>query len=312
MDKDSTLSIQDKLRIVLNNPHGTNPAVPAIMLEGEPGAGKTYGAEEFARKYGYSKLFFQCTDGTSEEQFIYGINAPKLADAISVRGISTGEDALVKGILWEAIALSHRQTVVLIIDEYDKSQPSTDAVFLDFLNSGRISHPMFQGYNHLSYVQGTTLIGNPKNIKCIFTSNGERKFIDPLYRRITTIKVQFPQPEEMVDILSANIEKEYITTDAVKLMSSFLYNWRTTQSNKSYGIQKTLVQNEVIRIMSILVEEYQQGNTDIDYLTEVAGMLISPHKEDIERYNFRGGSPLKYWVSQFIAKCNIVKTPKSD
>ena len=304
------VTIQDKLDIILNSPHAI-PArsIPAVMLIGEPGAGKTYAAEEFGNRHKYSVLFYQCTEGTNAEAFIYGINAPALADAISVRGDSTGKDALIQGIFWKAIALSHTQDVLIVIDEYDKSTPQTDALFLDFLNSGRISHPMFTSYkNKLAYVDGMSIVGNPNKIRVVLTSNYEREFLEPLSRRIVTVEVLFPQEQEMLGILRANLRDDKITDEAIKVMIDFIYEWR--RLHKAGHIQHTLVQNEIARVCSILLHQHQTGNTVWSELTSVMEMLVSKNAKDVEQFNTYSKNKLSYYVGQFISKCTLVKAPR--
>ena len=168
---------------------------------------------------------------------------------------------------------------------------------------------MFTSYkNKLAYVDGMSIVGNPNRIRVVLTSNYEREFLEPLSRRIVTVEVLFPQEQEMLGILRANLRDDKITDEAIKVMIDFIYEWR--RLHKAGHIQHTLVQNEIVRLCSILLHQHQTGNTVWSELTSVMEMLVSKNAKDVEQFNIYSKNRLPYYVGQFISKCTLVKAPR--
>lgn len=149
--------------------------ISALLLEGDPGSGKTYLSEVFSKFLGDDTeyLYTQCVDETNSERLIATINVPAI-----VKG--DGDKAIAEGILTKAITLANEgKKVVLTVDELDKAREVLDSYFLDFLQSGKIE-------TSDNEILSVTKEGR-KNLYVILAKNNERELQDALLRRCSVI-----------------------------------------------------------------------------------------------------------------------------
>ena len=148
-----------------------------IMFRGPAGTGKTNITKIIAEFLGAKYIFYQCTVGTTEDDLIYKI----LPSESTKSGVQ-----LVLGPLPEALKISQKTKVVLVLDEFDKTRPSVDALLLDFLQNYRVS---------VRIGSERIIKGNPDNLIVLITSNDERDFSEPLLRRVVSVKLNHLKPE---------------------------------------------------------------------------------------------------------------------
>ena len=82
--------------------------IPAVILTGVPGAGKTFMAEAFAKAMDATAIFYQCTEATNSSTLIGDINPAEV-----VRG--NPEGAVVPGAIVKICQAE--KPYVLILDE---------------------------------------------------------------------------------------------------------------------------------------------------------------------------------------------------
>ena len=138
--------------------------IPAMLLEGPAGAGKTFLAESFSKMVESKKIFLQCFKGIGSDNLIIEPNISAIIKKDS-------DNAISKGALVRALIESCKHPVALIIDEIDKADAAFDCLLLDFINSGRVT----DGINE--WMKGDFPIW------VFLTSNGERDLSDPLLNR---------------------------------------------------------------------------------------------------------------------------------
>lgn len=158
-----------------------NKGVSAILLEGDPGCGKTYLSEVFSEYLGKDTIYIytQCVEETNSDRLIATYNVPAI-----VKG--DADKSIAEGILTKAIHLANEgHKVVLTIDELDKARETLDSYFLDFLQSGKIE-------TSDNTILSLTEEGR-KNLYVIFAKNKERNLLDALLRRCSVIKLP-PMP----------------------------------------------------------------------------------------------------------------------
>lgn len=165
--------------------------IPAMLLEGPAGAGKTALAEAFAKVVGAKLLFLQCFPGMGSDSFIA---EPNVAAIIS----RDAQNSIKDGILVRSLKETTDGPTVVVLDELDKASPEVDSFLLDYLNSGRVSN----GKDIWSKGDG--------QIWVFITSNKERQLSDALVNRTRKVYVPRPSKELFLDILGIDKTKEEI------------------------------------------------------------------------------------------------------
>lgn len=156
--------------------------IPAMLLEGPAGAGKTALAEAFATVVNAKLLFIQCYPGMGSDSFIAEPNISAIIKRDS-------QNSIKDGILVRSLKETTDGPTVVVIDELDKASPEVDAFLLDYLNSGRVSNGQ------------DTWIKADGNIWVFITSNKQRALSDALVNRCRSVYVARPSKELFLDIL---------------------------------------------------------------------------------------------------------------
>jgi MoxR-like ATPase len=167
-----------------------------LLLEGEPGVGKTEVAKTLAHLMGSELIRLQCYEGIDAGQALYEWDySRQLLYARALQGENFGEGAAE---LYGPEFLSERPLLhairaggdaVLLIDELDRSDDEFEAFLLEILSDYSVTVPEI----------GTITAATPPTV--IITSNRTRELHDALKRRCLFHWIDFPTPEREAQII---------------------------------------------------------------------------------------------------------------
>ncbi|MFQ3250648.1 MAG: MoxR-like ATPase [Glaciecola sp.] len=241
-----------------------------LLIKGEPGTGKTMLAEELSSALGTDLLQWHIKSTTKAQQGLYEY------DAVSrLRDSQLGDDRvhdisnyIVKGKLWQAFTAEKRP--VLLIDEIDKAD-------IEFPNDLLLELDKMEFF---VYETQERIVAKQRPI-VIITSNNEKELPDAFLRRCFFHYIQFPEREEMtqiVDVHFPNIKKDLLD----KALTSFF------QIREVSGIKKKPSTSELIDWIKLLVADdipasVLQDNDAKNALPPLYGALLK-NEQDIHLF----------------------------
>jgi MoxR-like ATPase len=176
-----------------------------LLIEGEPGCGKTEIAKAIASATGAELIRLQCFEGLDARSALYDWDYPRQLLTIRMHEHEGATDRLEREIFSERFLLrrpllraldgeeGHRP--VLLIDEIDRADEEFEGLLLEFLSDFQVSIPEL----------GTI---RAKQIPLvIITSNRTRDLSDALKRRCLYAYVDFPDLAKEVAILARRVPK---------------------------------------------------------------------------------------------------------
>jgi MoxR-like ATPase len=160
-----------------------------LLLEGEPGVGKTDAARALAAATGRELIRLQCYEGLDAAQALYEWNHPKQLLKMRMREdqVETLADIYTPEFLLERPllkALRQASGTVILIDEIDRADAEFEAFLLEFLGEFQISIPEL----------GTISAAVPPI--AVLTSNRTRDLHDALKRRCAYHWIDLPSAEQ--------------------------------------------------------------------------------------------------------------------
>ncbi len=207
-----------------------------ILVEGNPGIGKTELANMLARLLDTQLIRLQCYEGLDVNSAVYEWNYQKQLLGIKIQEHSTlneaekeknifSEDYLLKRPLLQSISAKDKSPV-LLIDEIDRTDEEFEAFLLELLSEFQITIPELGTIKaqHIPYV--------------ILTSNRTRELSDALKRRCLYHWVDYPSKEKELAIVYKRFPE--IEQRLATQLVHFIQALRLKKLQKTPGVSETL------------------------------------------------------------------------
>ena len=208
-----------------------------LLLEGEPGVGKTEVAKVLAATLGTRLIRLQCYEGIDINTAVYEWNYTRQMLHIRLMEAGNtnrqeelkeifGRDFLIERPLLQAIDSTNSKAPVLLIDELDRSDEEFEAYLLELLSDFQITIPEI----------GTIRAQEPPFV--IITSNRTREIHDALRRRCLYYWIDFPTLEKEYSIVLARMPG--VPERLARQVCTFVRELRSTDLYKAPGVAETL------------------------------------------------------------------------
>jgi len=206
-----------------------------LLLEGEPGVGKTAAAKAMAEALEAPFVRLQCYEGLTASEALYEWNYQRQLLAIRLAE-SRGQELADADLFTEEFLLQrpilrcvrHQGPVppVLLIDEIDRADDEFEALLLEFLGEASITIPELGTF---AAVQAPVVV---------LTSNRSRELHDALKRRCLYHWIDFPAPERAAAIVRRNVPSG--SEALIAKATDFVGRLRTLDLDKAPGLAETI------------------------------------------------------------------------
>ena len=236
-----------------------------LLLEGEPGVGKTEAAKAIARTLGARVIRLQCYEGLDVQHAVYEWNYSR--QLLHIRAAQEGQvdeqelfgpEFLIRRPLLEAI--ESEEPVVLLIDEIDRADDEFEAFLLEILSDFTITIPEI-GSVHAK-----------RKPTVILTSNRTRELHDALKRRCMFHWIGHPSLEREIEIVKLRVPG--VPERLAEQVALFVGGLRELHLAKPPGVAETID-------WATALVELGKDELDAETVEATLGSLLKYH-EDFE------------------------------
>ena len=243
-----------------------------LLLEGEPGTGKTALAESLAAGLGLPLVRLQCYEGIDAAQALYDWDFPRqilhLRAVESVAGGADDLEAVEAGLFSERFLLARpvlqalrESPAVLLVDEIDRADDEFEAFLLEVLSTYQVTIPEL----------GTVSAATPPLV--VLTSNRTREVHDALKRRCLYHWIDHPGLERELAIVRSRAPE--VSAELAHQVVGLVQRLRTAGLVKAPGVAETLDWARAL-------DRIGSRELDVESASRTLGAAVK-HREDADR-----------------------------
>jgi MoxR-like ATPase len=206
-----------------------------LLLEGEPGVGKTAAAKALAKALDAPLIRLQCYEGLTVSEALYEWNYQR--QLLAIRLAESRHETLADADLFTEEFLQERPILmairhagptapVLLIDEIDRADDEFEALLFEFLGESAITIPELGTF---------TATRRPV---VVLTSNRSRELHDALRRRCLYHWIDFPAPARAAEILRRTVPAA--NEPLIASTTEFVGRVRALDLDKAPGMAETI------------------------------------------------------------------------
>ena len=206
-----------------------------LLLEGEPGVGKTAAAKALSAALGTTLIRLQCYEGLTAGEALYEWNYQR--QLLAIRLAEARHEKLTDADLFTAEFLQERPILqavrhpgpippVLLIDEIDRADDEFEALLFEFLGEAAITIPEL----------GTIVAATPPIV--VLTSNRSRELHDALRRRCLYHWIEFPAATRAAEIVRRSVPGAQ--EPLIRSATEFIGRVRGLDLDKAPGLAETI------------------------------------------------------------------------
>ena len=250
-----------------------------LLLEGEPGVGKTTAAKSLATVLNTTLLRLQCYEGLTASEALYDWNYQR--QLLSIRLAEARGSTIAEADLYTETYLVDRPILqcvrhrgptppVLLIDEIDRADDEFEALLLEFLGESAVTVPEL----------GTFVAERPPI--AVLTSNRSRDLHDALRRRCLYHWIDYPEPSRAAAIVRRTVPGA--TAPLIEHATQFVRSARDLDLDKPPGVAETI--DWVLALVSLGVADLTPAEAVSSALVSLGALAKTPDDRTLIRNAF--------------------------